>query len=86
MVKFSQHIIHAPDYIDAYTEHDHVCECPKKAKFYMHIDHQLGKLHELRQHTILAVDPWICGQAASSSNISGKQTQENWWNSTGWGE
>jgi GR25 family glycosyltransferase involved in LPS biosynthesis len=86
MVKFSQHIIHAPDYIDAYTEHDHECGCPKKKPYFMHIDHQLGKLHELRQHKILAVEPWICGQAASSSNISGKSTRENWWQSTGWYE
>jgi hypothetical protein len=86
MKKFSQHIIHAPDYIDAYSGCSHSCACDKKSPFTMHIDHQLGKLHELNQYCIVAAEPWICGQAASSSNISGRQTQENWWNSKGWNE
>lgn len=87
MAKFSQHIIHAPDYIEQYTEKPPGPDGkPTHRPFVMHIDHQLGKLHEKREHMILATNPWLCGQGASSSNISGKTNSELWWNSTGWGE
>lgn len=72
MVKFQQHVLHAPDYIGA--------------AFDMHIDHQLGLLHERREDRILAANPWLCGQAAGSSNITGTEKPEEFWNSTGWGE
>jgi hypothetical protein len=88
MVKFSQHIMHAPDYIAA-----HVPPVEPDAggsgavqEWFPHIDHQLGRLHETRQFKILAANPWLCGQAASSSNITGTVKDEEWWNSTGWGE
>ena len=64
-VKFQQHIIHAPDYINY--------------NFHAHIDHQLGVLHERGQHKIYAVDPWINGQAAGKSWTSGKETKDEWW-------
>jgi GR25 family glycosyltransferase involved in LPS biosynthesis len=70
MVKFCQHIIHAPDYI--------------KAERDMHIDHQLGELH--RSCVTLAVNPWMCGQGGGSSNVNGQQKEEEWWNDPGWGE
>lgn len=68
--KFQQHIIHAPDYI--------------RAKSDMHIDHQLGVLHERKQDIILGVHPWVCGQAADSSNITGSVKEEEWWQDEGW--
>lgn len=68
--KFQAHIMHAPDYIDAKND--------------MHIDHQLGVLHERKQNHILAIHPWICGQAADSSNITGSQKSEEWWQDEGW--
>jgi GR25 family glycosyltransferase involved in LPS biosynthesis len=70
MVKFSQHIIHAPDYIES--------------KDPMHIDHQLGNLH--RDIKTLAANPWLCGQAAGQSNVNGQKKGEEWWNDNGWGK
>jgi len=72
MAQFQQHIMHAPDYIES--------------KEPLHIDHQLGRLHEWRQHRILAIDPWVCGQAAGKSDISGADNEPKWWTSKGWGE
>jgi hypothetical protein len=71
LAQFQQHIIHAPDYIDS----------PEP----LHIDHQLGRLHEWRQHRILAIDPWLCGQGGGKSNISGEENQTQWWLDKGWG-
>ena len=72
MQKFSQHIAHAPDYME------------QNAKgFQMHIDHQLGKLHPFIK--CLAVENWLFGQGGGSSNISGKQDEpEMWWPDKGW--
>lgn len=68
MVKFCQHIVHAPDYMDAKSD--------------MHIDHQLGELH--RQFVILAAQPWVCGQGGGSSNITGEVEKPMWWHDNGW--
>lgn len=74
LVKYAQHIIHAPDYIDL----------PGKGKAW-HIDHQLGNLHEPTSsggggtYKILAAHPWICGQDAGVSWTSGRKTGKNWW-------
>ena len=70
MVKYSQHIIHAPDYIGAKDD--------------LHIDHQIGNLH--RHAVTLAAHPWLCGQAGGPSNVNGQVKPEEWWNDTGWGE
>ena len=70
MVKFCQHIIHAPDYINAKDD--------------LHIDHQLGNIH--RSITTLAAQPWLCGQAGGSSNVNGQMKEEEWWNDNGWGK
>lgn len=87
MAKFCQHILHFPDYTDRYVAPRPAQEDKPEVKEWMsHIDHQLGVLHERRQDLILAANPWLCGQAAGSSNISGKVTEAQWWNSTGWGE
>lgn len=87
MVKFTQHIMHAPDYIKA-----HVPYSPPKEdgtgeirEWFPHIDHQLGFLHERKEHLILGVHPWLCGQGASSSNVSGQKTEISWWPDLGWG-
>jgi len=68
MVKFAQHIIHAPDYIDAEDD--------------MHIDHQLGTLH--RSLVTLAAYPWLCGQAGGFSSVNLSDKEEEWWHNTGW--
>ena len=64
-VKYQQHIIHAPDYINY--------------NFHAHIDHQLGVLHEKGEYKILAANPWINGQAAGKSWTSGNETKDEWW-------
>lgn len=63
--KYQQHIMYAPDYIDA------------KSNF--HIDHQLGILHQHQNYTILAAQPWVNGQGAGLSWTCGRKTGENWW-------
>ena len=63
--KYQQHIMYAPDYIDA------------KSNF--HIDHQLGILHQHQNYKILAAQPWINGQGAGLSWTCGRKTGENWW-------
>lgn len=73
MAQFQQHIMHAPDYIES--------------KEPLHIDHQLGRLHEWRQHRILAIDPWVCGQSSGKSSISGGENAHDvWWPDKGWGK
>jgi hypothetical protein len=62
--KFTQHILHAPDY----------------AGRTWHIDHQLGNLHTWGRFKIYAVDPWIVGQGAGKSHINGHWISEDeWW-------
>jgi GR25 family glycosyltransferase involved in LPS biosynthesis len=70
MVKFCQHIIHAPDYINSETDD--------------HIDHQLGRLH--RDYVTLAAQPWLCGQGGGDSSITGNKEKEMWWDDNGWGK
>ena len=87
MVKFSQHIIHAPDYLSNYIHpiQEDLDNGIKGVNEWMdHIDHQLGRIHP---HVVtLACNPWLCGQAASSSSINGAMQDEQWWNDTGWGK
>jgi len=66
-LKFSQHIIHAPDYIE---------EAAKKHN--MHVDHQLGQIHPYIK--VFAPQRWLCGQAAGASQIENKTNEELWWN------
>jgi GR25 family glycosyltransferase involved in LPS biosynthesis len=87
MQKFHQHILHFPDYMDRY-----VAPVPPDAdgkgevkEWMAHVDHQLGFLHERREHLILAANPWLCGQAGGASNITGSEKDEEWWHdSLGW--
>lgn len=69
MVKFCQHLIHAPDYIE---------KALSPRKYYMHIDHQLGELHPFIN--VFAPTKFICGQAAGTSDIGQHTKTENWWN------
>lgn len=87
MEKFSQHILHAPDYLESHVpeKRDAAGNVIRK-EFFRHIDHQLGALHQRRQNLILAMNPWVCGQAADSSNINGRHNPEQWWEETGWGQ
>ncbi len=87
MVKFSQHIMHAPDYLQSHIPpRPKTGDKPEVKEFFRHIDHQLGALHQRRENLILAMHPWICGQAEDSSNINGRKNSEQWWNDEGWGK
>lgn len=81
MVKFQQHVLHFPDYLNHYVAPD----ADGKGEWMPHIDHQLGYLHERKEHLILAVNPWLCGQAAGRSDINGGETEISWWPELGWG-
>ena len=63
--KYISHIMYAQDYIES--------------KHSMHIDHQLGQLHEHQGYNILCAQPWINGQSAGKSWTGGKETREMWW-------
>lgn len=62
---YQRYIINAPEYM----RHTH----------WTHVDHQLGRLHETGDYKILAVQPWVCGQAAGKSWTCGRQSDEQWW-------
>lgn len=44
-----------------------------------HIDHQLELAHQRKDWLVLCASPWIAGQAAGSSNVSGRKDTERWW-------
>lgn len=44
-----------------------------------HIDDAIGKLHMKGAHTILAVEPWVCGQAECYSDVLKIRLIESWW-------
>ena len=44
-----------------------------------HIDHHLGRLHEIKGIKVYCPARWLVGQRAGSSNISGKIEPEKWW-------
>ncbi len=85
MVQFQQHVLHFPDYVDRYIAPKPATDTEPEVKEWMpHIDHQLGFLHERRQHVILAANPWLCGQAAGKSDINGNEQEIQFWNDLGW--
>lgn len=86
MLKFYQHIMHAPDYLDSHKTWQHTDEQGKvhDHEFMNHIDHQLGVLHQRYEHNIIAANPWLCGQGANNSNINGQPQEEQWWHENGW--
>lgn len=79
MLQFSQHIMHAPDYLDNWIQPEEGV-----SEFFRHIDHQLGVLHERQHHLILGADPWLCGQGENKSNVNGNVQEEQWWHDKGW--
>ena len=80
MAKFQQHVLHFPDYLARYIAPD----ADGKGEWMPHIDHQLGYLHERRESVTLAMNPWLCGQAAGPSSINGREQEEQWWSDLGW--
>lgn len=44
-----------------------------------HIDHHLGRLHEIGEFNVYCPAQWCVGQGGSSSNVSGKTDPINFW-------
>lgn len=44
-----------------------------------HVDHHLGLLHRSGQIAVYAVQPWMCGQAAGTSDVDGANRPERAW-------
>lgn len=75
-VPFHQHIINAPDYFKIRL--DSIGNVVVDHNKY-HIDHQLGRAHELSKWNTYAPTWWLAGQEQGSSNISGNTNPRLWW-------
>lgn len=62
---------------------DHLKPDPARWKSKHHIDHHLGILHRDRRIRCYCVQPWICGQAAGSSDVGNGKAAERWWQRSG---
>lgn len=69
MVKFLQHILHAPDYIDAKKNHGEN----------RHVDHQLEHAQRRGDWPVYCPSWWIAGQGENLSCINGREQREQWW-------
>jgi hypothetical protein len=58
------------------TLRDHLRPDPAIWKARHHVDHHYGLLHRERRIACYAVTPWLCGQAAGTSDVSGKPVKE----------
>jgi len=65
--------------------YQHLCDWPAHARSPRHhVDHRMELLHRSGQHKVYAPATWIVGQAGGPSDISGRVTQDRFWN--GWGK
>lgn len=65
--------------------YQHLCDWPAHARSPRHhVDHRMELLHASRRHKVYAPTTWIVGQAGGPSDISGRVTQDRFWN--GWGK
>jgi hypothetical protein len=59
----------------------HLCDWPDHAKHPRHhVDHRMEILHRSGKHKIYAPTEWLIGQAGGKSDISGRNTQDRFWN------
>lgn len=64
--------------------YQHLCDWPAHARSPRHhVDHRMELLHASGKHKVYAPATWIVGQAGGRSDISGRVTQDRFWN--GWG-
>jgi hypothetical protein len=81
--EFLQHVLNAPDYfsIERNSEGDSIL-----MQNGSHIDHQLGRAHEVSRWRTYAPAWWIAGQEEGLSTISGQLNRRLWWNwsENGW--
>ncbi|MBX3364019.1 MAG: sulfotransferase [Phycisphaeraceae bacterium] len=65
--------------------YQHLCDWPAHARSPRHhVDHRMELLHRAGKHKVYAPAKWIVGQAGGPSDISGRVTQDRFWN--GWGK
>ncbi len=65
--------------------YQHLCDWPAHARSPRHhVDHRMELLHASGRHKVYAPTEWIVGQAGGPSDISGRVTQDRFWN--GWGK
>lgn len=65
--------------------YQHLCDWPAHARSPRHhVDHRMELLHASGRHKVYAPTTWIVGQAGGPSDISGRVTQDRYWN--GWGK
>ncbi len=65
--------------------YQHLCDWPSHARHPRHhVDHRMELLHASGRHKVYAPATWIVGQAGGPSDISGRVTQDRFWN--GWGK
>lgn len=65
--------------------YQHLCDWPAHARSPRHhVDHRMELLHASGKHKVYAPATWIVGQAGGPSDISGRVTQDRFWN--GWGK
>lgn len=70
MVKFLQHVMYAPDYIEA---------AAKEGGRPMHIDHQLEVAHQRGDWPVYCPSFWLAGQGENVSHINGNRWPDKWW-------
>lgn len=58
------------------TLRDHLRPDPALWKARHHVDHHFGILHRERRIACYAVSPWLCGQSAGTSDVSGRPVKE----------
>lgn len=61
------------------TLQEHLRPDPAMWKARHHIDHHYGILHRERRIGVYAVSPWLCGQAAGTSDVSGRPVRDRAW-------
>ncbi len=66
----SRHSIHAVYHHVSYMADYHS---------HKHIDHQLELAHRRGDWNVYSPAKWICGQRASTSNVSGQTTKDTTW-------
>lgn len=58
---------------------DHLSADPARWTSKHHVDHHYGILHRERRIRVYAVQPWICGQSGSHSDVGKSFHGERWW-------
>jgi hypothetical protein len=74
--QFLQHVMHAPDYFSIRADEEGTMAFDQNC---FHIDHQLGRAHEIGKWKTYAPIWWLVGQEGGSSSISGRTNPRLWW-------